>query len=286
MRLKSYITERRSIFLNDDEVVSLLEDHCGDAIKSKWLIYRGNPDLGGNSYLVDPINAGVRESPYAHGNQYNILLSNLPSWKKYPKRNRSIVGATSIRVAYGYGSEFPYILLPYNGANIGVCPEQDIWYSFKDFPMSETTGLDDFNIHLGFLFYKILGKSNVNTYSDIKKCCDEIDRKIKDEDVEIAGLEGYAQNYVISRLDASTVEWFTHRINYFHTINKLFEAIQQSLDPEYNDFSLTNPGVGFLNDDHEVWTDAKCIMIKATPLALGNLGKIGDILLSKMTRKH
>jgi hypothetical protein len=64
-------------------------------------------------------------------NEYNMLFSEvLPSWHKFPKRNKSFICATSKDVAGGYGIK--YYVFPFGNPNIGICPEIDIWASFTD----------------------------------------------------------------------------------------------------------------------------------------------------------
>lgn len=290
-RLKNYIKEARSVIIEPNEATELINRWCMDAVNSNWLIYRGNSSITGNWYAVDPSAARERHSAYASGNQYNLLLSNLPSWKKYPKRSKSIIASTDWRGARGYAHDEPYILLPYDGASIGVCPKQDIWYSFKLFPMNETTGMEDFNIELGRLFHYLLGKSD-RTYEDIKKHCDMVDdiviygKGLREEELHLyRDKQEYIQSYVEFKLGHSTTEWFTERIKYLGTGRHLWDILVEILDPDYNGFTMTTVGRGTISTKHEVWTDSKCIMVKASYEALSQLDEIGDILYNKMPVK-
>src|SRR5271168_3608736 len=126
------------------KVIRALEENCSNAIqamKENKFIYKGfNTNLGHNFLLTDP---SQKERKSANtSNQYTLLMDNLPAWKEYPKRSRSLVCSTSSDRAASYGNV--YLVLPFNGARIGICPEYDIWDSFYELSGYGIADADDF----------------------------------------------------------------------------------------------------------------------------------------------
>jgi hypothetical protein len=58
------------------------------------------------------------------------LMSNLPAWSYYPKRNNAWIMSTSRQYARNYSGTL-YYAFPENGSNIGVCSDEDIFTSFN-----------------------------------------------------------------------------------------------------------------------------------------------------------
>jgi len=98
---------------------------------------------------------GLRISQNSEYNLYTRLFSGiLPSWRKFPPRNRSFTCTTSTGYAMSFTKYYltyvdskslkgVYVVLPRNGAIIGVCPSIDLWGSFK-FLVENEYSLDDF----------------------------------------------------------------------------------------------------------------------------------------------
>ena len=106
MKLYNYLNENRSQEITEDQFDNLLEKNCSDIIKiykqTGEYIYRGLS--GGRSpYIhIDPTKS-IRKSRNT-SNFYTIMFDEiLPSWKQYPLRSKSIICATSIKVAMSYG---------------------------------------------------------------------------------------------------------------------------------------------------------------------------------------
>lgn len=134
MRFKSFINESRgkSYFYPDDrgEIIDIIKTKCKNALndaKKGYIIYRGM-DFKGDMYVIDP-KKGTRKSANTP-NYYTWIIDHDKKWKDYPKRSKSIICSTSERKVEAYGDK--YIVFPYDGSKIGVCPEDDIWDSFKN----------------------------------------------------------------------------------------------------------------------------------------------------------
>ncbi len=97
--------------------------------KENNTIFRGAKNYTEDCIAVE-ITPGKRLSQNTP-NIYTKLLSDVfPSWSKFPKRNRSIIASFNLETASEYG--LGHIVLPKNGAKIAICPDTDIWYSFKE----------------------------------------------------------------------------------------------------------------------------------------------------------
>ena len=101
-------------------------DDCSEAFlafSKNIVVYKGIKNLDKPVYTTDP-RKGYRMSANT-SNYYTLLMDNLPVWKDYPKRSRSLICSTNWFKAKRYGNL--YIVLPLNGAKFGVCPSHDIW---------------------------------------------------------------------------------------------------------------------------------------------------------------
>jgi len=261
MRLQKYIVENRSVEISQKVAANILSTYCDRALSSNYSIFRGNMELNKDFYIIDASTYTERESPYASNNFYNLILSNLPNWRNYPKRNKSIIGTTSFRTSTIYSNEEPYLLLPYNGAKIGVCPEPDIWESFASFEHKEN--LDCLNKYLSEMFVNLLDEYP-STYKNIESCCNKIDLMMNDKDL---GVE-----YIEDIIDNNIIRFFTYTVEYLGGSKKLIDCISDTLDPEYNGFKLIEIGRGSININNEIWTDSKCLMVLAKRSVFNSIG--------------
>jgi len=117
---------------SEEELKKLLETDYSEAYKKALegdIIYRGANNYTNYCLAIEYI-PGKRVSENT-SNIYTKLLSDVfPSWSKFPKRNRSIIASFNLETASEYG--LGHIVLPKNGAKIAICPDTDIWYSFKE----------------------------------------------------------------------------------------------------------------------------------------------------------
>ena len=75
--------------LTEKEFDQIRKENCKNWTKVETEIYRGMPDLG-NYLLVDPLKGDFRTS-IEDTNIHLDLMSNLPSWKDYPKYERCVI---------------------------------------------------------------------------------------------------------------------------------------------------------------------------------------------------
>lgn len=147
---------KSSTFINIDTVEDLLDKlktDYSDAFKKALQnneIYRGARNYNSLFFEIIP---GIRKS-YGESNIYTRLLSGIfKSWKAFPKRNNSTIASFNAETAsiYNKGTGFVYLVFPKNGEKIGICSNQDLWFSFH--PEISLPNLNSFIIDLCFEFF-------------------------------------------------------------------------------------------------------------------------------------
>lgn len=115
-----------------DAALDIINSHCKDAIpmlKSGDVIYRGDHKSIKRSFATVDTSATERSSANIT-NHYTVLLNNNPRMKGYPKRSASFICTSDESTARSYsGGKEPYVIVPYDGVPIGVCPGSDMWYT-------------------------------------------------------------------------------------------------------------------------------------------------------------
>ncbi len=268
---------RRSKPLDLDEAITLIKTHCSDALReerSNCRIYRGI-NLDSDAAYFDPSQAQPRRSRNSD-NFVTLIMDNSPPWKAYPKRSRSMICTNSLGKAMAYGHV--YMVLPYNGTNIGVAPKYDIWEGFYD-----STGMEvpDINIHLETMCSDIIGEELSQTdweefcgqLSAVGETVCEMTAKQKATNAQPTGKERNAQ----------TLEDFQTHIDWNHlphygwsllkqltesgTNPNLLANLFQLLGPNRNDFRQTVAGqVGIRSiiepqRGREIWLEGPAILL-------------------------
>jgi hypothetical protein len=202
------------------------------------IIYRGDK----NNFDIQYIIPGNRQSQNTL-NYYTELFSNiLESWKDFPKRNHSIICTNDYNKSTDYGG-YSYIVFPKNGTKLGICPADDIWYSFNKFfeKISDSYFyLDDFNK----VIYTILNAYDfdnieefIYNFKDITKETFIKDLFSTEEDINLYNL------------------FYRHKNNLYKFLNTIF-------DPYVNDFGLIDiDDLIDVPDSREIWFDGDCIFI-------------------------
>ena len=249
MRFQQYILqEGRGTNLDLEDAIGIIQDYCMQAYNgyiNGSRIYRGI-QYDTDYYFVDP-KAGKPRVSANTKNYYTLINDNSPYWKGYPKRSESLICTTNRNVAIDYGVS--YVVLPYNGAKIGVCPSVDYWFSFE-----KTTNniLDQLNKELKRLVESLTKKPLPDKdFNKMKKVFKEFDKEFKKFDSKekkiykesIRLLKGYNEN------------------------EGLLKHLQKLLSPEPNGFKLKKVG-DKLPNNKEVWTDSKSVLIKEDKMHL------------------
>lgn len=260
MRLTKYIKESAFSHLYDKvgRSVEVTAQYADNYLKTKCKksldipqIFRGvSTSYGKDIYLLDPKEGSNRISPYATHNYYNLLMSNLPLWSKYPKRNKSIIATTNRSDAKSRGGGEYYVVVPVDEATIGVCNEDDIWSSFDRM----TYSMNNFNKILEEVMRPIAIMNSSVAYADadtnyttFKRLCAKVDRNRDKIDMD-----------ELSYYSADEIEWV---VDYMEYGDKLIDVLDNLLDPDRYGFTLRKAGDA-LPGGREVWTAHPSILIK------------------------
>jgi len=253
MRYKQYlIHEGRSKEITQDQAFEIIYRKCDQA----WQAYQNNKiffrglNKAGEYLFIDPKSGKPRKSANSD-NYYTLLVDNSPLWKKYPKRSESIIGTSSYRYATNYGEV--YEVFPYDNSKIGVAPQNDFWFSFSN-GLGSGNSLNFLNFKLKKLFNQYDVTIKDNNFNDFKKSLDRLDVELRND---IDNL---------SILDIVTKTWRIKSESFIDNLNRI-------LDPKPNHFEVvTNMNdIPHKGNERELWTDAKCVMIKSALGAGGGL---------------
>ena len=113
--------------ITESEFDKIRKENCKNWTKVKTEIFRGMPNLG-DYVFVDP-KLGDFRSSIEDTNIHLELMSNLPSWKDYPRYDRCVIGGTPGSATGTYGDTV-YEVIPFDDVKIAVCPNSTIWESF------------------------------------------------------------------------------------------------------------------------------------------------------------
>jgi hypothetical protein len=183
-------------------------------------IFRGSRYLG--SHIPIERTPLSRKSQNTR-NYITTLVSNLPAWTEYPRRNNCWVMSTNYNYANIYSggklntSGNIYHVFPENDSIIGVCSDQDFFGSFERI---------DLNIH----------------YFNMKMNDNRID-----------------QNNFTSIMDFLQENW--DKIRYSGEMPKTFDEFLTKFTPKYNGFSLFNTKNWQQIEERECWTEATCLFV-------------------------
>ena len=201
----------------------------------------------------------TRISPHSLTNIYNLLFSNLPSWKEYPTRNKSLICGDLSRASghwSGVGSvPSLMVVIPLHECNVGICPSHDIWDSFND--NIQNTQIEDIETYT--LFFKDVISHYVfdvpnnwnedwNIFSEV---CKEFDEKRKTDKKWKFLINDKALYEKWNKKEISTIEALNH---IFNPNNNEFELIKYK-----KGFKI--PSVKWGTGDKECWLDAKSLLI-------------------------
>jgi hypothetical protein len=201
-------------------------------------------------------------------NIYTALTDCLPSWRGYPKRSRSIICAfdQSRAMAYMGASKTEwgevgslYCVFPKNGAKIGVCPSNDIYYSFPRVRSRwGAAHMGEFNTVFDDLFQRAYEKEFQSAYHNeigelngdgMDRFLREMERDLSKSIIDVANEEHHhdiAEDMETNKFDAG-VSW----LDYFDDL----------MNPVANGFILTNIDELDMKGNLEVWTDADSFLI-------------------------
>ena len=235
--LKSINESLNTTTLTKDEVIEILTTKCkkflnwGKDYTEGCLIYRKDENRG-DFLLVNPkISSQDRIAPYAFKNYHNLLISNLESWKDWPRRNKSLICASSYR-ALSHGGGFikgpsvDYVIIPFDDTMVATGDRSDFWNCFSNLPKDEDFMEED------------LDRPSIAYYMTL--LVNELDRNVKPSlntnwNELKSFLEGSeASEHIISKYFTTDYE-----VLWDDNLN-LLENLDILLNPKSNNFKLTD----------------------------------------------
>lgn len=195
----------------------------------------------------------TREKYYQRKSYTTILISELPSWKDFPSRLKSIVCTTNIDTASTYGST--YRVLPYDGAEFCITPKQSLEYCFKR-PILSKFKFSIFS-ELNMLLEKLFTITGVA----------ELDAKLTPESFyrQLNKLQDkkFQQDILSKDTTSDSIMKFFQEINSYNGSVK--EYFSEILDPRDNGFFLSKINSQLdIRGAKELWFTGECLLVKET----------------------
>jgi hypothetical protein len=239
--------------ITESEFDKIRKENCKNWTKVKTEIFRGMPDLGDYLY-IDPLKGGFRNS-IEDTNIHLDLLSNLPSWKEYPKYERCVIGGARGAATGTYGSSV-YELIPFDDVKIAVCPESTIWESFSN--GDDGWGGDIYlveyfldSIDLDTSWNQIGGVGGGTIETKLKSLGKISDLPNRDQQ-SVANFLIRFSEFSFKPINEITGEDCYNFIN-----NSLF-------NPKVRGFQLLNYDQNFKTETgKQIWTEGPCLLIKS-----------------------
>lgn len=129
--------------LTKQEVIELLRNNCQKFLSypnknQSNLIFRKDEERGDFALVNPKLSTSKRIAPYAPTNVHNLLISNLDSWKGWPRRNKSLIFASDKAALY-HSSEnedliVDYVVIPFDSTKIATGDRSDFWDCFGKIP--------------------------------------------------------------------------------------------------------------------------------------------------------
>lgn len=269
IKLSSLISEA----VDSDKLNKLLATKYNDAHqlnKSGAKLYRGAHSFSTGFIEISPTKRERKSVDF--DNLYTVLLSNLPSWKGWPRRSFCIIFSNNYEVADGYGSVNTNVF-PENGADIVVAPHADVvsQEAWKYIDSQLRLDIDDVSNGCYFIIQKIIrkGEGHDDTYpQDVMDFFKTMLHKDYGEFIKIMNSVATIENmkkYLFSddnRLqDVRLAKYFAKTYNKHNGDWETF--LNDLLDPIKNGYKLIKlKDLSTIKHKAEMWTDAECLLVE------------------------
>jgi hypothetical protein len=234
----NYLNEKRGRSVTYEQALDFIKKNCQDAVNSwrkGYKIFRGVSSPYGEYGIIKPTTERPSANTY---NFYTLIINNDPSWKQFPKRQ--VICTTDPQTADGYGNI--YLVLPVDGAKIGICKTNDIWDSLT----YKNLWADDINDEIYRIIRdkeKLIPKNIQTDFKFFKKTMSEMTRdKLKEKPLD-------KRNVIYSDFIDS---------NYKNLYDFL---VKEAFTPVRNQFKVQNIKNFSIKGFNEVWTDSECVLI-------------------------
>lgn len=239
-RYNNYVFENKygSKSITEEEFDKLLSENCKNLTK----FYRSIRDVSEEFMYQDAVKE--KRTSIESENIHVVLMSELPSWKDYPKYDKAIVCSTSIKFAgyYYNNSGGLYEVYPYDDIKIGLCNRSCVWESFGGFYEFDS-------IRMTHRFLK-----RIFEYSSKEHDWEYIKQQIYNiNDIEWLGLWDYLiLNEYRKGFADKFADYFKIALNsdyaYMFTADNIIKFIEHTFDPDVNGFKMMINDENFYSD--------------------------------------
>ena len=242
-----------------NKLIKVLDSKCNiayDKFKEKVYLMRGIKNTSAWFYM----NQAHKERKSAYtSNFYNLIFSNHPAWKEYPKRSLSTIGSGDRNKAGLYADQGSiFYCFPVGNPDIGICPDSDIWGSFN---LNGADALGDLNDFIGLTYacFNDIDTSDTDsnddaniTYEKLYKGLDVPDRdfskNVHDAYYRLAGGNSKYWDKLMSSGKKNAIDF----------------VVDEYLDPKKNGFKLRKLEELSRSDinDNEIWWSGPTLFIR------------------------
>lgn len=269
LEYNKYNNSGRGVSLSEIDFIKLLKKNCTDWLKNPHPLVRYKDEEGDYYELIEP------KSHNRHSknmDNYNtMLMDNLPSWSRFPKRSESVIFFNGVNYTDNFG-DYLHFVIPFDNAKFGVSPSDDLFTSYNnkvDFTL-------EFNDRLSRGFFNIDAPIN---YKDFVKYMNEEFIKPDFFDNKYAYTEFLKiRKYSIESKYETTMDYLNNLLapenfesEYIHDGFKLMD---------YNNMVKVKNGNRFV----ETWTDSNCLIVSMglSPDKTSNIQDSFNYLYSKL----
>lgn len=259
--------ESRTAELSEEEFYKLVKEKCSDFLEHPKLLQRIKGKYDGDYSYINPklsFRNPLMKDEGAGGvfsSHHTLLMDNLPSWSKFPKRTQSVIGSTTISIDPAFG-DYYYFIIPYNGAKFSVAPDADLWcssckigevdYQFDDY-FSETflqAGISDKS-------YESMMK---NLQEDYDVFLDDNDQLKHDTSSYLLNIFEVAQENGYKDIEFAFNDFFSPKR--FRGLGPRTETgfVLMSYWELSNIPELAQDG-SIISNNKEFWTDSECLIV-------------------------
>lgn len=273
MQFKQFLlTENKTSVTNEiskKTAIKTISKNCSDFIdlykKHDYGIYKGFKKQF--NFMYGDSTTQNRKSKNTR-NYYTLTMDNSSAWEQYPKRSKSFICSSNKFFASAYG--YLYAVFPKNGTTIAVCPDSDLWGSFKKQHI--------YNLRREFVeaIYDFGSTFEINIRDDnienFKKDLNELDNKINskfDSNFELT-------KYLNSKLNSDYNE--VKDLIVVKSKISLYDRLSSLLKPI--GFELTTTSNYKINSIREVWFSGPAVFVNINLNGVGVDDSIYNFMLN------
>ena len=225
MNFRQFLNEKYRDEITLEEAVKTFKEKCKNVDLEYGVLYRGVYSNYAD-YNILTGEEGKRKSANTTNHYTKIIDHNLKG-TDYPLRSKSIICTNDYDYARNYSAVNPYVIIPFDGVKIGVCPTDDMWLTKVKFDMTtmDAIGLNE--------LYDLVGVKD----DSFETIVNGIEKAIKDEKGSISDLFTDDKSVKEQLEDAYSIENLGFRL-------------------------IENKDISKLKDSRECWIGGSCLAIE------------------------